>query len=193
MVWCSYGRWLHLTSSVIQPWDVWFRGCGLLSQLIQTDKKKREAAKTIVFHGHLYWVGIRFPIAVINTLANAFYDEHVWYRVQHTFLWESKFFTLRNVTFTMKHIPSSCLLLFAFYLPSEGTCIWFKPPSHISGYFWIRNFFFADSPVSVNTYPVNKECESASFWICSPQWTCLNTWIQNRVDAKSRYFFYPVT
>ena len=89
----------------------------------------------------------------------------------------------------MKYIPSSCLLLFTFYLPSEGTCICFRLPLHVSGYFWIRNFFFADS-VSVNTYPVNQVCESASFWICSPDWTFLNTWIQNRVDAKSGYVFF---
>ena len=36
--------------------------------------------------------------------------------------------------------------------------------------------------------------ESASFWIRSPEWTFLNTlWIRNRVDAKPRYFFHPVT
>ena len=38
------------------------------------------------------------------------------------------------------------------------------------------------------------EGKSATFWIRSPEWKFLNTlWIRNRVDAKSGYFFYPVT
>ena len=63
------------------------------------------------------------------------------------------------------------------------------PRPQISGYFWIRNFFFPDT-ASVHTYLVNPQYESATFWIRSPEWKFLNTlWIQNRVDAKSGYFF----
>ena len=55
---------------------------------------------------------------------------------------------------------------------------------HVSGYFWIRNFFFPDT-LSVHTHSVNPAYESATFWICSPEWKFLITlWILNRVDAK---------
>ena len=64
-----------------------------------------------------------------------------------------------------------------------------RPRPQISGYFWIRNSFFPDT-ASVHTYLVNPQYESATFWIRSPEWKFLNTlWIQNRVDAKSGYFF----
>ena len=60
---------------------------------------------------------------------------------------------------------------------------------HVSGYFWIRNFFFPDW-ASVHAYPVNPVCESATFWIRVPGWTFLNTlWIRNQMDAKSGFFF----
>ena len=60
---------------------------------------------------------------------------------------------------------------------------------NVSGYFWIRNFFFADS-ASVHTYPANPAYESATFFICSPGWEFLNTLrIRNRMNAKSGYFF----
>ena len=64
-----------------------------------------------------------------------------------------------------------------------------SPRSHVSGYFWIRNFFFPDT-ASVHTYPKNPAYESTTFLICSPEWKFLNTlWIQNRVDAKPRDIF----
>ena len=40
----------------------------------------------------------------------------------------------------------------------------FRPSSHISGYFLIRNFFFPWA-ASVHTYPMNPAYESAIFWI----------------------------
>ena len=59
----------------------------------------------------------------------------------------------------------------------------------ISGYFWIRHFFFPDTAF-VQTYLVYPEYESATVWICSPKWKFLNTpWIRNRVNAKSGYLF----
>ena len=68
--------------------------------------------------------------------------------------------------------------------------IFFLGPVHrISGYFWVRNFFFPDTAF-VQTYPVYPAYESATFLICSPEWIFLNTpWIRNRVNAKSGYFF----
>ena len=39
---------------------------------------------------------------------------------------------------------------------------------HVPGYFWVRNFFFADA-ASVHTYPANPEHESATFWIRFPE------------------------
>ena len=64
-----------------------------------------------------------------------------------------------------------------------------RPRPHVSEYFWIRNFFFPDTP-SVLTYPANS-LESGTFWIRSPEWTFFYPiWIRNRVDAKSRYYFY---
>ena len=65
----------------------------------------------------------------------------------------------------------------------------FRPRPHVSGYFWIRNFFFPDT-VSVHKYPVNPTDESATFLIRSPGWKFLKTlWIWNRVDARSGHFF----
>ena len=44
----------------------------------------------------------------------------------------------------------------------------FRPRSYVSGNFWIRNFFFANS-ASVHTYPVypayESVCQSGDFWI----------------------------
>ena len=38
-------------------------------------------------------------------------------------------------------------------------------------------------------YPVNLKNETATFWICSPEWKFLNTqWIRKGVDTKSGYF-----
>ena len=62
------------------------------------------------------------------------------------------------------------------------------PHPHVSGYFWIRNFFFTGT-ASVHTYPMNPAEESVPFWIRSLEWKFLNTlWIRNRVEAKSGYF-----
>ena len=58
---------------------------------------------------------------------------------------------------------------------------WLRPRQHVSGYLWIRYFFFPGG-ASVRTYPVNPACESATFWIRSPEW-------RTRVDPKSGYFF----
>ena len=58
---------------------------------------------------------------------------------------------------------------------------------HVSGYFWIRDFFFVDTAI-VHTYPVYPADESATFWIRSPEWTN-PLWIWNRVDPKSGYYF----
>ena len=68
--------------------------------------------------------------------------------------------------------------------------IFFLGPVHcISGYFWIRNFFFPDTAF-VRTFPVYPAYESVTFWICSPEWKFFNTpRIRNRVNAKSGYFF----
>ena len=63
------------------------------------------------------------------------------------------------------------------------------PVHRISGYFWIRNFFFPDTAF-VQTYPVYPAYEFVTFWICSLEWKFLNMpWIRNRVNAKSGYFF----
>ena len=40
---------------------------------------------------------------------------------------------------------------------------WLRPRQHVSGYFWIRYFFFPDR-ASVHTYLVNPACESATFF-----------------------------
>ena len=65
-----------------------------------------------------------------------------------------------------------------------------RPRPHVSRYFWIRNFFFADTP-SVHMYPENPAEESANFLIRTPEWKFLNTlWIRNRMDAKSGHFFF---
>ena len=65
-----------------------------------------------------------------------------------------------------------------------------SPRSHVSGYFWIRNFFFPGT-ASIHTYPVNPANESTTFWIRSPEWKFLNTlWLRNRVDAKPRDIFF---
>ena len=59
-----------------------------------------------------------------------------------------------------------------------------KTSSHVSGYFWIGNFYFPDT-ASVHTYLVHPAYESPL-----QNGKCLNSlWIRNRVDAKSRFFF----
>ena len=69
------------------------------------------------------------------------------------------------------------------------TIFFLGPVQCISGYFWIRNFFFPDTAF-VRTYPVYPAYESVTFWICSPGSKFFNTpWIRNRVNAKSGYFF----
>ena len=80
-------------------------------------------------------------------------------------------------------------MYFHKYPDSCGRCLRLRP--HVSRYFWIRNFFFADT-ASVHTYPENPAEESAKiFLIRTPEWKFLNTlWIRNRVDAKSGYFFF---
>ena len=76
--------------------------------------------------------------------------------------------------------------------PRSVCCRWIVFLGHIhnvSGYFWIRNFFFADS-ASVHTYPANPAYESATFFIRSLGWEFLNTLrIRNRMNANSGYFF----
>ena len=76
--------------------------------------------------------------------------------------------------------------------PRSVCCRWIVFLGHIhnvSGYFWIRNFFFADS-ASVHTYPANPAYESATFFVRSLGWEFLNTLrIRNRMNAKSGYFF----
>ena len=63
-----------------------------------------------------------------------------------------------------------------------------RPRPHVSGYFWILNFFSPDT-ASVHSYPMNPAYESATFWIRSPRWKFLNAlWIRNPVDVKSGYF-----
>ena len=55
-------------------------------------------------------------------------------------------------------------------------------------YFESATFFFLVSP-SVYTYPVSPACKSATFWICSPELTFLNTQKSGYVlTVKSRYF-----
>ena len=79
-------------------------------------------------------------------------------------------------------------MYFHKYPDSCERCL--SPRPHVSRYFWIRNFFFADTR-SVHTYPENPAEESAIFLIRTPEWKFLNTlWIWNRVDAKSGYFFF---
>ena len=48
------------------------------------------------------------------------------------------------------------------------TIFFLGPVQCISGYFWIRNFFFPDTAF-VRTYPVYPAYESVTFWICSPE------------------------
>ena len=63
-----------------------------------------------------------------------------------------------------------------------------RPRPDVSEYFLIRNSSFADS-ASNHMYPVNLKNETATFWICSPEWKFLNTlWIRKGVDTKSGYF-----
>ena len=63
-----------------------------------------------------------------------------------------------------------------------------RPLPHISGYFWIHNFFFPDT-ASVHTYLVNPVYKSATFWIHSPEWKFLKTlWVRKRFDVKTGYF-----
>jgi len=81
------------------------------------------------------------------------------------------------------------LVSYLIFLPYQPQTVASKTPStHVSGYFWIRTFFFPDT-ASVHTYSVNTAYESAVFWIRSPEWKFLNTlWIRNSVDAKSGNF-----
>ena len=81
------------------------------------------------------------------------------------------------------------LVSYLIFLPCWPQTVASKTPStHVSGYFWIRNFFFPDS-ASVHTYSVNTAYESAVFWIRSSEWKFLNKLlIWNRVDAKSGNF-----
>ena len=79
-------------------------------------------------------------------------------------------------------------MYFHKYPDSCERCLSRRP--HVSRYFWIRNFFFADT-ASVHTYPENPAEKSANFLIRTPEWKFLNTlWIRNRVDAKSGYLFF---
>ena len=66
-------------------------------------------------------------------------------------------------------------ILKAYGIPDE--LLWtqlLRRPTHVSGYFWILNFFFPDT-ASVITYRVNPTYESATFWFRSPEWKFFNT------------------
>ena len=74
----------------------------------------------------------------------------------------------------------------------RGSCCWAPglagPRPHVSGYFWIRNFFFPDSPSG------EFACKSATFWVRSLEWIFLNPQtIWNRVYGRIRIFFNPLT
>ena len=60
---------------------------------------------------------------------------------------------------------------------------WLRSRPHLSGYFWIRNFFLSGCGFLPH---VSGESSTQIH-------NFLNTlWIQNRVDSKCGYFFYPV-
>ena len=60
---------------------------------------------------------------------------------------------------------------------------------HVPGHFWIGNYFFTDS-ASVHTYPRNPACESATFWIRSPERKFLNTYESGIVWTLNPYIFF---
>ena len=64
-------------------------------------------------------------------------------------------------------------LLASFLLLSSSTCSLLRPRPHVSGYFWIRNFFFPDTAI-VHTHTANSQAnpeifesalQSGNFWI----------------------------
>lgn len=70
-------------------------------------------------------------------------------------------------------------------IPLEGKNL--RPYPHVSRYFLILNFFFADL-ASSHMYLMNPADKSTNFWFHSPEWKLLITLrIQNRANAKSRY------
>ena len=82
------------------------------------------------------------------------------------------------------YLGKACKLILHIPFGGHARTVHLRLRPHVSGYFWIRNFFFPDT-LSVHTYSVNPEYESATFWICPPEWKFLITlWILNRVDAK---------
>ena len=138
-------------SSVIQPWDVQFRGCGLLSQLIQIDQNTRGLHKQSCFMAI-------FTGLVINTLANAFYDKHVLYRAQLTFLWQSEFFhiTKRHIYHEI-YLPQVAYCCLHFICHQKGLVYTALGPGHpLSGYFWIRKFFSTSFPEFSPTCPMGR-------------------------------------
>ena len=86
--------------------------------------------------------------------------------------------TAKKCTKIVLHVQSCCfanlnLLLLWRSRCHPRRCLGPLSP-HVSGYFWIRNFFFAYS-ASVHTYLVYPTYESTSFWIRSPEWKFFNT------------------
>ena len=68
-----------------------------------------------------------------------------------------------------------------------------RPRPHVSGDFYIRKFFCADTP-SVHTCPPYTLGVSGDFFIHSPEWKFLYTLcIRIRVDARIRIFLYTLT
>ena len=68
-----------------------------------------------------------------------------------------------------------------------------RPCPHVSGDFYIRKFFYADTP-SVHTCPPYTLGVSGDFCIRSPEWKFLYTLcIRIRVDARIRIFLYTLT
>ena len=66
-----------------------------------------------------------------------------------------------------------------------------RPRLHVSGYFWIRNFFFPDT-ATVHTHPANSQTNPEIFLIRSPAWKSPVTF-RIRVDGRIRIFSDTMT
>ena len=68
-----------------------------------------------------------------------------------------------------------------------------RPRPHVSGYFWIRNFFL--SGYGYRPHACGEFAgKSGNFWIRSPEWKFLNPiTFRIRVDGRIRIFFDTMT
>ena len=69
-----------------------------------------------------------------------------------------------------------------------------RPRPHVSGYFWIRNFFFPDTAI-VHTHTANSQASPEIFESAgSPEWKFLNPiTFRIRVDGRIRIFSDTMT